>query len=314
LSLESELIAWLSENVPKGDQVAIGIGDDAAILAPLADSATVVTTDLLTDGVDFLLDEVDPRQIGHKALAVNLSDLAAMAARPTAALISLALPRAGSAKLSALELAIELYRGMLPLAQRYEVAIAGGDTNSWEGPLAISITAMGATTQFGPLTRDGGRPGDRLLVTGCLGGSILGRHLQFEPRVELALLLNQRYQLQAGIDVSDGLALDVSRLAAASGCGAVIDLPAVPISPAAERLALEDRVSALEHALTDGEDFELVVAVAAESAEQILEDQPSDVPLTQIGELIEQAGLWQRDGAGERSPLDPGGYQHEATE
>ena len=118
------------------------------------------------------------------------------------------------------ELATSIYRGMLPLAGDLEVAILGGDTNTWDGPLAISITAIGSSTQNGPLTRSGGRPGDALLATGRFGGSILGRHLQIEPRVREALLLHEKYQLHAGIDVSDGLALDTWRLAEASGTGA----------------------------------------------------------------------------------------------
>ncbi len=151
----------------------------------------------------------------REALAVNLSDLAAMAARPLAAVIALALPRH-----DALRIAQELYEGLLPLAERYGVAIAGGDTNSWDAPLAVAITLLGTPGPRGPLLRSGARPGDRILVTGAFGGSILDRHFDFEPRVHEALLLASRYDLHAGIDVSDGLSLDLSRLAAASGCGA----------------------------------------------------------------------------------------------
>ncbi len=116
--------------------------------------------------------------MGRKALAANLSDLAAMAAKPLAGVVALALPRQGG-----MELAVALYEGMLPLAEQYDLAIAGGDTNSWDGPLAISITLLGDVTGRGPLCRGGARPGDRILVTGSFGGSILGRHLDFEPRV-----------------------------------------------------------------------------------------------------------------------------------
>jgi thiamine-monophosphate kinase len=233
-----------------------------------------------------------------------------MAARPVAAFVSLVLPRQGAAKRSALELAIELYRGMLPLAETTETVIAGGDTNSWDGPLAIGVTALGETTPRGPLTRSGARVGDQLLVTGQLGGSILGRHLAVEPRVSEALLLHERYELHAGIDVSDGLSLDASRLAAASGVGAAIVLDAIPLADAARRLSEQDGRPALEHALADGEDFELLLAVPADAADRMLREQPLDVPLTRIGEIVAMPGLWQIDAAGSRAPLAPTGYQH----
>jgi thiamine-monophosphate kinase len=308
--LESELLAWLRENLPASPRLAVGFGDDAAVLAELDQGRVVVTTDMLTDGVDFHLDQIDPRQAGHKALGANLSDLAAMAARPVAAFVSLVLPRKGAGKRSALELAIELYRGMLPLAERFEAVIAGGDTNSWDGPLAISVTALGETTSRGPLTRSGAQLGDQLLVTGQLGGSILGRHLEVEPRVREALLLNERYELHAGIDISDGLGLDASRLAEASGVGAALTLDAVPLAEAARRLSDQDGRPALEHALSDGEDFELLLAVPAGDAERMLREQPVDVPLTRIGEMIAEKGLWQIDAAGSRLPLAPEGFQH----
>ena len=309
VSLESELIAWLQENLPKtSPYLELGLGDDAAILS--TGGSQVVTTDLLTDGVDFLIEEVTPEQIGHKALGVNLSDLAAMAAKPVAMFVSFVLPRKGTEQRSALDLAKGLYRGMLPMAERFGVTIAGGDTNSWDGPLAISITALGETTERGPLLRRGGQAGDQLLVTGQLGGSILGRHLQVEPRVNEALLLNEKYKLHAGIDISDGLALDTSRLAKASGLGAILDLPSLPLSAAAHELSKKDRRSPIEHALADGEDFELVLAIPNDEALRLLQEQPLGISITRIGELTEQQGLWQRNAAGEQTPLEPKGFEH----
>ncbi len=315
MSLESDLIAWLQENLPTSPRLDVGLGDDAAVFSGIGGGKQVVTTDLLTDGVDFLMDEVLPEQIGHKALGVNLSDLAAMAARPVAVFVSLVLPRRvthsqGTQQHSALELAIGLYRGMLPLAERFDVTIAGGDTNSWDGRLAISITAVGETTDRGPLVRSGGKVGDQLLVTGQLGGSILGRHLQVEPRVREALLLNEKYELHAGIDISDGLALDTSRLAKASGLGAILDLPSLPLSDAASKLSEKDGRSPTDHALSDGEDFELVLAVPNDVANRLLQEQPLAVSLTRIGELTQQPGLWQQDAAGKRTPLKPQGFEH----
>lgn len=313
MSLEGDLIAWLAENIPTDPRLQVGLGDDAAVLRPRGGS-TVVTTDLLTDGVDFLIDEVIPEQIGHKVLGVNLSDLAAMAAQPVAAFVSLLLPQSGSTACSALELAIGMYRGMLPLAERHGVSIAGGDTNSWDGALAISVTAIGETTSHGPLTRSGGRAGDHLLVTGQLGGSILGRHLAVEPRVAEALLLNEKFSLHAAIDVSDGLALDVSRLAAASGLGAVLDVEALPLSDAAHALSDRDGRTPTEHALGDGEDFELVLAVAPDEADRIVQQQPLEIPITKIGELTDSAGLWRTDSSGELKQLEPRGFEHGANE
>lgn len=309
-SLEKRFNRWLQANLPENACLRLGIGDDAAVLSLASGGDAVVTTDMLTDGVDFVIGEVDAQKVGHKALGVNLSDLAAMAAEPVAVVVSLVLPQRGAGKWSAFELAVALYEGMLPLAERLGVAIAGGDTNTWDGPLAISITALGVTTPHGPLRRDGGNPGDQLLVTGQLGGSILGRHLDVQPRVCEALLLAERYPLCAAIDVSDGLALDTSRLAEASGCGAVLDLAAIPISADAHELALQDGRLPLEHALGDGEDFELVLAVPPDAAEQIVRDQPLQIPITPIGKLISDPGLWQQTGEEPRQPLKPTGWLH----
>lgn len=314
LSLEKELLKWLRQNLPASGRHSVGIGDDAAVLSGFDQTGVVVTTDLLTDGVDFLLDEVDPRRVGHKALGVNLSDLAAMAAEPVAAFISLVLPRQEVQGRTPLELAIELYQGMIPMAEDLGVEIAGGDTNSWDGPLAISITAIGKTSPQGPLTRSGGQVGDQLLVTGKLGGSILGRHLDVEPRVREALLLHKQYGVRAAIDISDGLTLDVSRLAEASGAGAILVLEDIPVAEAAFQLSEQDGRLAVDHALSDGEDFELVLAVPAEEATRLLGDQPLEVPLTRIGELIEPAGLWQLNSDGKRTPLAARGYEHQGDE
>jgi thiamine-monophosphate kinase len=308
--MEQQFVEWLRANLPASPHLRFGVGDDAAVLDWAHGRDMVVTTDAVTDGVDFILSEVGPGPAGHKALGVNLSDLAAMAAEPVAAVVSLVLPRNGARGLTALELAIELYRGMLPLANKFDLAIAGGDTNTWDGPLAISVTAMGRVGERGPLLRSGARPGDHILVTGSLGGSILGRHLHVEPRVREALLLHERYELHAGMDISDGLALDASRMAAASGCGVALRLDAVPISQDAQRLAATTGRPGIEHALGDGEDFELLIAAAPDVAEQIVRDQPLGVQITNIGACVAEQGLWNIDDTGELRPLPILGYQH----
>jgi thiamine-monophosphate kinase len=305
--MESEFIAHLRRRIGPHPLVRLGLGDDAAVLRTAGRSDCVLTTDLLTDHVDFELTQVDPRRVGRKALAASLSDLAAMASRPLAGVVSLALPRTGG-----MDLAVALYDGLLPLAERYNVAIAGGDTNSWDGPLAISVALLGEVTPRGPLCRSGARPGDWIVVTGAFGGSILGRHLDFEPRVEEALLLAERYRLHAGIDASDGLSIDLSHLAEESGCGALVDLALVPVAQDAHRLAekLADGSAALDHALGDGEDFELILAVPPEEAQRMLAEQPLSIPLTRIGQFIAEPGLWRADDRGAPVALTPRGYQH----
>jgi thiamine-monophosphate kinase len=308
--MEQQFIAWLRERLPPHPLLRLGPGDDAAVLRMAGINECVITVDLLTDQVDFILAEVDPRRVGRKALAVNLSDLAAMAARPLAAVIAVALPRKGGG-----ELAVQLYEGILPLAEEYDLAIAGGDTNSWDGPLVIAATLLGAVTARGPLRRKGARAGDRIVVSGAFGGSILGRHFDFPPRVREALLLNERYELHAGMDVSDGLAIDLGRLVRESGVGAIVETDRVPIYDDARRLAAQrnDGRTPLEHALGDGEDFELLLAVPPDEARRMLAQQPLGVPLTDIGEITAEPGLWQRAAGEPVRLLTPSGWEHSFT-
>jgi thiamine-monophosphate kinase len=305
--MESDLLRWFRATLPAHKQLVLGAGDDSAIIKLADGKQLVATTDMLMDGVDFRVGEHDPPQIGHKALAVNLSDLAAMAARPVAALVSLCLPIRGGESL-----AKDVYAGMLSTAANYEMAIAGGDTNSWDGPLVISITALGEVEPGREWRRSGARPGDLILVTGSFGGSILGRHLTFTPRVKEALWLKDQLQVRAAIDVSDGLSLDLARLAEASGVGAGVSLGQVPVSEAAGQLARErsDGVTPLEHALGDGEDFELILAVAPAEADRFFGQHPGwRSQLTSIGRFVDQPGLWSETGT-ELKPLAPRGWEH----
>ncbi len=308
---EFELIRHFRARVPQHPAVELGPGDDAAVVCTPRGERVVVTVDMLSDGVDFELDRVDTRRVGHKALAVSLSDIAAMAARPLAAVIAVLLPRRGG-----MEVGRRLAEGFVPLAEEFHLALAGGDTNTWDGPLAISSTVFGTLGPRGPLTRGGARPGDRIVVTGAFGGSILGRHLDFRPRVAEALHLQADYTLHAGIDVSDGLAIDLSHLLEESGCGAVLHTAAVPIHDDARRLAREqnDGRSPLDHALGDGEDFELILAVPAAEAERLIADQPLAVPLTVIGEFVAKLGLFEADPAGSHRPLAVRGWEHRFEE
>jgi len=305
--METEFLKWLRAKLPSHPSLLLGMGDDAAVLGWAQGSRSVITTDMLNEGVDFVSGDCDLRLVGRKALAVNLSDLAAMAARPVAAFVSLSLPRR-----DALTNAQRLYEGLIPLAEQFEIAIAGGDTNTWDGGLVISITAVGEVTGRGPLLRNGARAGDAILATGQFGGSILSKQFHFTPRVREALLLHANYRIHAAVDVSDGLSLDLSHITDESGCGALVALDAVPIADDAHRLANESpqRGTALEHALSDGEDFELILAVPPDEAQRLLADQPLDTPLARIGTFIEEPGLWTDSGEGDRQPLRPQGYEH----
>jgi thiamine-monophosphate kinase len=257
---------------------------------------------MLLEGSCFVLAEAGARQVGRKALAVNLSDIAAMAGRPVAAFVSLGLPRTGGRAL-----AQELFLGLRELADAFQTALAGGDTNSWNGPLVISITLVGEPTGRGPVVRGGAQPGDWLLVTGPLGGSILGKHLTFTPRIREAQILHTLVDLHAMIDVSDGLAADVNHLCIESGCGAFLRAENIPVAPAAAMI--EDGRSPLEHALGDGEDVELVLAVTAAEGQYLLAEQPvPGITLAHIGECSAQ-GLWLEEN-GRRRVLEPLGYVH----
>ena len=299
---EFAFIDWLRRRTPADPRVLIGPGDDTAALKLTPDAPMLVTTDMLLEASCFRLAEAGPRLVGRKAMAVNLSDIAAMAGRPVAAVVSVGLPRQ-----SGRALAEELYLGLREMADAFDTAIVGGDTNSWHGPLVIAVTLLGEATPPGPVRRAGARPGDWLLVTGPLGGSIVGKHLTFTPRVREAIALHSLAELHALIDISDGLAADLHHICTESRCGAVLHAEAIPISAAAH--ALQDGRAPLEHALADGEDFELVLALPAEDARRLLQTQPvTGITLVHIGECVEQ-GLWLEEN-GRRRTLEPAGYVH----
>src|SRR6516164_4299177 len=171
---EFAYIDWIRRHTPHDPRILIGPGDDTAALHWAKDKPLLVTTDMLLDGSCFVLAEAGPRRVGRKAMAVNLSDIAAMAGIPVAAVVSVGLPRRGGRAL-----AEELYLGLREMADAFDTAIIGGDTNSWDGPFVINVTLLGEATPRGAVRRNGARPGDRLIVTGALGGSLLGKHLDF---------------------------------------------------------------------------------------------------------------------------------------
>jgi len=308
--MERSFVARLLARLPADPRLEVPPGDDAAVLRPPAERRTVMTVDMLMEGTDFVFGPAcTPRDVGGKALAVNLSDLAAMAARPEAALVSVALPRHGGDAIGT-----GLLDGILAVAAEHGVVLAGGDTNAWDGPLVISVTAIGSVPPGRAWRRDGAVVGDLLVVSGACGGSLLGRHLAVAPRCREALAIAERFTVHAAIDVSDGLSLDLARMMEASGTAAVVDLAAVPVHADAERMAAEpgDGRSPLEHALGDGEDFELLLALPAAEARRLAAEARglTGTPFTVIGEVVAGRGLSGRAADGTTLPLDPRGYEH----
>jgi len=250
----------------------------------------LITTDILTEGIDFRLAEIGGRSVGQKAMAVNLSDIAAMAGLPTAAVVGLVLPDGAGSR----ALAEEIFRGLRDVADRFHVPIVGGDTNTWPGGLVVSVTVLGEPIGKGPVLRSGAKPGDWIFVTGRLGGSILGRHLSPTPRIVEAEILHRRVKLTAMADISDGLAGDLGHILDESGCGAVLMAEAIPIHADAVRLAIQTGRPPLDHALNDGEDFELVFTVNPEEGAKLLREQPV-LGLAKVGECSE-SGLQLSEG------------------
>ena len=307
---EFDYIRWLRGQTPAHPRVALGPGDDCAVVTSTG-APWLVKTDMLLDGVHFHLGEAGPRRVGRKAMGVNLSDIAAMGGKPVAAVVSIALPRpvehVGQVSNQPANLAEELYAGLRDQADAFHVAIVGGDTNSWDGGLAISVALLGESGPQGPILRSGARPGDWLMVTGPLGGSILGKHLDFAPRIREALALQEHCRVDAMLDISDGLAADVNHICEESGCGAVLVAERIPISDAARRIDLGK--PPLMHALGDGEDFELAFAVAPEDGRRLLETQPiAGITLAWIGECVESGLFLEENGV--RRPLAPMGFVH----
>jgi thiamine-monophosphate kinase len=307
---EFGLIAWIRERAQGGERVALGIGDDCACLRFTPGAEVLVTADMLMDGRHFHLKDSGPDEVGYKALAVNLSDIAAMAGVPVAAFVAVALPKG-----SAVAVARGLVEGMSPLADRFGVALAGGDTNAWDGPLVVSITVLGEATERGPVRRSGARPGDAIVVTGHLGGSLLGRHIRPSPRVAEALAIHEVAPLRAMIDVSDGLAADLGHILEESGnLGATLVAGAIPIHDDAHRRARRTSRHALDHALHDGEDFELCFTLDPEAADALLRSPPPGVVLSRIGTIDETPGLRLLRPDGSTVDLAAKGFDHLAPE
>ena len=254
---ENALVRWLQERFARpSERIEVGIGHDVAVVR-LDGTRVAITTDMLLDGVHFDARNHSYEQIGRKAIACSLSDCAAAACEPRAATVSVALNEGMS-----MADVQRLYEGVAGLAAEFGCAIVGGDTTSWTGPLAIDVAMLAEPMAArGAILRSGARAGDAIFVSGPLGGSLLGRHLTFVPRLALARRLAAESGVHAMMDISDGLSMDLDRLCQASDCGAELqaDLLEAVISDDARTMARRDGRSPLDHALTDGEDFELLV-------------------------------------------------------
>jgi thiamine-monophosphate kinase len=317
---EIELIARLIPSLATNESVVAGAGDDCAVLdLGLPNDFVLFKTDAIVQGVHFT-SETEPEKIGHKALARCLSDVAAMAGKPTHALVTVALPR---------EIEIELvegfYRGLNELAARHGVGVVGGETTTNPERCLLSIAVLGIVPKNKCLLRSGAKAGDAIFVTGTLGGSLLGKHLEFEPRLDEARWLAQHFEIHSMMDLSDGLATDLRHLLKASQAGAELLASAVPISREA-RVAWKDSINGqpksrildrsprppLLAALTDGEDFELLFTAASRDAVRLLDawkKQFPGVPLSCIGKITATRGLFIKDKEGLR-PLTEHGYIH----
>lgn len=311
---ERELIRWIrrslalapaSPSTAPGATVLIGPGDDAALL-DLPSRRLIAKVDTIAEGVDFTLDTATPALVGRKAVAINLSDIAAMGGRPVFCLASAILrPGLGAAFQKALS------RGLITTAARFGCPLVGGDITGWKGGVALTVMACGVPAGKRAITRAGARPGDVVLVTGALGGSILGHHLKFTPRLAEAAFMAREFPPSAMIDISDGLGVDSGHIAAESGVAIEIDARRIPISPAARRLARSDGRSALYHAVADGEDFELLFTMPPARARRLMERWPfARTRLTAIGAVAPGGGVYLRDADGHRTRIDTLGYEH----
>lgn len=296
---EADLVRWLGRQQGPGSGVELGIGDDAAVVR-VGDERLVLASDQIVEGVHFVADEDPWHWVGRKALARNLSDLAAMGATPWLALSSLCWPAERPAAQCR-----ELMQGLLDLADDNQTTLVGGDSAGSPGGVHLDVTVVGRLASQSPMLRSGARVGDDLVVTGCLGGSREGHHLTFTPRWREGVALARSGLVHAAIDLSDGFSLDLHRMLEASGVGAEVQAAALP----RRRDAQGHKVS-LAAALGDGEDFELLCCVAAGRWSELAElPELQEAGLRKVGHIARDGvTLVQSDRS--VTTLTPRGYEH----
>ena len=293
---EVRLIARLARRLAAAPSVRVGIGDDAAVLRGPGGTLLLFASDMIVEGVHFLRGRVQAPAIGWKALASNISDIAAMGGLPRWAVVSLGLPRT-----TPVRFVDGLYAGLSRCARRYGVAIVGGDTV--RAPrVVVDVAILGTVTPRRLALRSGARVGDVLFVTGCLGGSYArGRHAAFTPRLAEAQQLLGRVVVHAMMDLSDGLASDLWQMSRASRVTLRVEEARIPVAKAA---------GSVYHALMDGEDFELLVAVGPREAARVPR-RLGRCPVTRIGSVVRRgAGVELVDRRGRPHPLIPKGFRH----
>ncbi len=299
-----DFIRWLRFRTPSDRDVPLGPGDDCAVVRLPGRGLALLKTDMVIEGVHFK-PGTPLRKVGHKAVARNLSDAAAMGCPARFALVAAALPRRFSDRD-----ARTLHAGLAATARRFGVAIVGGDTAVHDGPLTVTVSLVAIPDRHRPVPRSGARPGDAVFVTGTFGGSILGKHLSFTPRLREGIALNRAFRIRAMIDVSDGLARDLGHVCAASGVGAVLDADRIPVAAAARRLARRTGRSPLDHALHDGEDYELLFVLSPRDAARLESKPPFRTRVTRIGSIANGSQLKLREANGREVVLKPTGYEH----
>ena len=294
---ELDLIRWIRGRIGKrAGRIIVDSGDDAAVLKG-GRGHLLFKTDSVIDGVHFDSRTAKPEDIGHKALARCLSDIGAMGCYPTFAVVAMMIPR------NAREAWIKrLITGLERTARKFDTAVVGGDVASHAGKLAINVALLGETRGLQPVRRSGARVGDAIAVTGPLGGSILGKHLRFTPRVREGIELNRRFEIHSMIDLSDGLATDLGHLCEESRVGAVVEEARIPITPQARRL---DGLP-LDHALFDGEDYELLFTLPATEAVRVEKAGRGKV----IGQISAADGIYLRNRTGDLREVQRRGWEH----
>jgi len=300
---ELELIEWVRRRIGPSKGVLIGPGDDAAALEFPPGEPVLATVDSVVDGVHFDLARHRPEEIGAKAIKVSLSDVAAMAGTPLYCLVEMGIP-AGTDE----AVLHGIFEGLKRAADRHSTAVVGGNVVR-SARLSVSTTLLGTVSRRRIARRGGARPGQSIFVTGDLGGSGLGKHISFEPRLREGKWLAENCRLGAMIDVSDGLSSDLHHVAAESGVGMILEAAAVPISPDALRAAEDDGRSPLEHALNDGEDYELLFTVDEGDAETLAKRAPFKT--SRIGSVLRTGkGVFIRLADGREAALERGGWKH----
>lgn len=307
---EISFIERLRKKIPRSPGIPLGIGDDAALLNIAKKRRLVVTTDAIVENVDFRMKNLFPEKIGRKALAINLSDIAAMGAKPKAFVLTIGKP----ASVTPAWL-FRFYDGLMGLARTHGVFCVGGDISRSKEFFA-SVTLLGEIEKGKAVTRSGAAEGDWIAVTGTLGGSLLRHHYDFTPRLHEGNFLAEKKIATAMIDISDGLVQDLIHILKASKVGAILELDQVPVSRDAKKMACGDLVKAREKALSDGEDFELLFTVRPYHKRElgkIWKKQFFRVPLTWIGRIKGEKPeiLWTFEGKKVGTPrLAKKGFSH----